>query len=422
MPSPSTPFGAGVTSPPLLVAVVAGTRTRVKALERLLALPGVSVCGSAQDPASAQELVLTTAPNAVLLDLDLWSGGLETIERLMAVRATPIVVIGAAAEHPEAAIAAGAVDVVGALDVAPGSDEYAQVVMRHLRVASRVRVITHPRGRLRGRGMPSPPLDGPRAPLAEPVEDVTTTPSTPPPVTPPPARRRPDASADRARRPPSRDRVQPRPLDPKRGPRLIAIGASTGGPPALATILTEFPADLNAAVVVIQHMAEGFVEGLARWLDGICPLPVMVAVEGERIQPGQVYLAPANQNLVVRPGWRVGLADPPPGQYHVPGVDVTFRSIATLSGGNAVGVLLTGMGRDGAAGLRVMRDAGAFTIGQDESTSVVWGMPAAAQELDAVDLELPLPAIGAAIVSASVDPTPATTPQPGDVATVGGTR
>ena len=101
---------------------------------------------------------------------------------------------------------------------------------------------------------------------------------------------------------------------------------------------------------------------------------------------------------------------------------MTFRSIATLSGGNAVGVLLTGMGRDGAAGLRVMRDAGAFTIGQDESTSVVWGMPAAAQELDAVDLELPLPAIGAAIVSASVDPTPATTPQPGDVATVGGTR
>lgn len=156
MPAPRTPFGPGVTSPPLLVAVVAGTRTRVKALERLLAQPGLVVCGSAQDPAGAQELVLTCAPSAVLLDLDLWSGGLETIERLMAVRATPIVVIGAAAEHPEAAIAAGAVDVVGALDVAPGTPEYAEVVMRHLKVASRVRVITHPRGRLRGRGMPSP--------------------------------------------------------------------------------------------------------------------------------------------------------------------------------------------------------------------------------------------------------------------------
>jgi two-component system chemotaxis response regulator CheB len=165
-------------------------------------------------------------------------------------------------------------------------------------------------------------------------------------------------------------------------------------------------------------MAEGFVEGLARWLDGVCPLPVVVAVDGERLQPGQVYLAPANQNLVVRPGFRVGLSDPPPGQYHVPGVDVTFRSIASLSGGNAVGVLLTGMGRDGAAGLRVLRDAGAFTIGQDESTSVVWGMPAAAQELDAVDLELPLPVIGSAVVAAVTE----AVSEPGATAAVGGPR
>jgi two-component system chemotaxis response regulator CheB len=125
-----------------------------------------------------------------------------------------------------------------------------------------------------------------------------------------------------------------------------------------------------------------------------------VAVEGERLLAGQVYLAPANQNLVVRPGFRVGLTDPPPGQYHVPGVDVTFRSVAEVSGQYAVGALLTGMGRDGAAGLKALRDIGAFTIGQDESTSVVWGMPAAAQEADAVDLELPLAAIGRAIVTA----------------------
>jgi two-component system chemotaxis response regulator CheB len=399
----------------LLVAVVAGTRTRVKALERLLAQPGLVVCGSAQDPASAQQLVLTCAPSAVLLDLDLWSGGLETIERLMAVRATPIVVIGAAAEHPEAAIAAGAVDVVGALDVAPGTPEYAQVVMRHLKVASRVRVITHPRGRLRGRGMPSPPLDRPRAASPEEPEEPQATPA---PTPSPAAQRQTPTPADRADQRRVSELVSPRPLNPKRGPRLIAIGASTGGPPALATVLTDFPADMNAAVVIVQHMAEGFVEGLARWLDGICALPVMVAVEGERLQPGQVYLAPANQNLVVRPGFRVGLSDPPPGQYHVPGVDVTFRSIASLSGGNAVGVLLTGMGRDGAAGLRVLRDAGAFTIGQDESTSVVWGMPAAAQELDAVDLELPLPVIGSAVVAAVTE----AVSEPGATAAVGGPR
>lgn len=377
MPPSQGPSAPGSASPPLVVAVVAGTRTRTKWLERLLTLPGLVLGGSAQDPLGAEQLVVRVAPNVVLLDLDLWSGGLETIERIMAVRATPIVVIGAAAEHPEAAIAAGAVDVVGGLDVAPGTAEYAQMVMRHLKVASRVRVITHPRGRRHGRATNEQSTQSRLRPVADAVSRTVT------------------STGDL----PSQGADQPN-WDHKGGPRLIVIGASTGGPPALATILSEFPPDLAAAVVVVQHMAEGFVEGLGRWLDGICAMPVMVAVEGERLRAGHVYLAPATQNLTIRPGFRVGLADPPPGQYHVPGVDVTFRSVAAVSSSNAVGVLLTGMGRDGAAGLRVLRDAGAFTIGQDEPTSVVWGMPAAAQELDAVDVELPLSGIGAAIVTA----------------------
>jgi two-component system chemotaxis response regulator CheB len=146
------------------VAVVAGTKTRIKVLEKLLNQPGLVVVGSAQDPVAAEELVVNARPAAVLLDLDLGSGGLEAIERIMANRATPIVVIGPAAEHPEAAIAAGAVDVVGALDVAPGSAEYAHMVMRHLKIASRVRVITHPRGRLRGRGVRGPATQSPPPP------------------------------------------------------------------------------------------------------------------------------------------------------------------------------------------------------------------------------------------------------------------
>ncbi len=390
-----TPRGA-----PVLVAVVAGTKTRIKVLEKLLNQPGIVVCGSAQEALAAEELIVSSRPSAVLLDLDLWSGGLEAIERIMANRATPIVVIGPAAKHPEAAIAAGAVDVVGALDVAPGSPEYAHMVMRHLKIASRVRVITHPRGRLRGRSR-GPATQTPAAQpveLTEQVEPVVNGSA----VTEPPARQ----EARSTPNPHSPERIRrhvtarPRPVPQRQGPLVVAIGASTGGPPALATILAQLPADLPAAVLVVQHMAEGFVEGLGRWLDGVCAIPVVVAVEGERLQPGQVYLAPANQNLVVRPGFRVGLTDPPPGQYHVPGVDVTFRSVAQVSGQYAVGALLTGMGRDGAAGLKVLRDIGAFTIGQDESTSVVWGMPAAAQEVDAVDLELPLPAIGQAIVTA----------------------
>ena len=398
----STPRGA-----PVLVAIVAGTKTRIKVLEKLLNQPGLVVAGSAQDSVTAEELVVNARPAAVLLDLDLWSGGLEAIERIMANRATPIVVIGPAAEHPEAAIAAGAVDVVGALDVAPGSAEYANMVMRHLKIASRVRVITHPRGRLRGRGVRGPAAQSPPPPSdrqdsspssagttlangsGQPAEDQASPQSTAPAAS--------GSTADFLRR---HVAERPRPVPRRQGPLIVAIGASTGGPPALATILSELPPGLAAAVLVVQHMAEGFVEGLARWLDGVCSLPVVVAVDGERLQPGQVYLAPANQNMIVRPGYRVGLTDPPPGQYHVPGVDVTFRSVAQVSGQYSVAALLTGMGRDGAAGLKVLRDIGAFTIGQDESTSVVWGMPAAAQEVDGVDVELPLPAIGHAIVTA----------------------
>lgn len=382
---------------PVLVAIIAGTKTRIKVLEKLLNQPGLIVCGGAQDPVAAEELVVVARPAAVLLDLDLWSGGLEAIERIMAVRATPIIVIGPAAEHPEAAIAAGAVDVVGALDVAPGSAEYAHMVMRHLKIASRVRVITHPRGRLRGRGVRGPASETPQPPVSRRDEASDSNGASP-------ATQRGADTASPSTHSPERIRRQvtqrPRPVHLRQGPLVVAIGASTGGPPALATILAELPADLPAAVLVVQHMAEGFVEGLARWLDGVCAIPVVVAVDGERLRAGQVYLAPANQNMLMRPGFRVALTDPPPGQYHVPGVDVTFRSVAQVSGQYAVAALLTGMGRDGAAGLKVLRDIGAFTIGQDESTSVVWGMPAAAQEVDAVDLELPLPAIGPAIVTA----------------------
>ena len=370
--------GAGGGVATLTVALVAGTRTRLKVLERLLSAPNIVVCGVSQDAASAESLVLQLRPSAVLLDLDLWGGGLEAIERIMAVRATPIVVIGAAAEHPEAAIAAGAVDVVGDLDLPPGAADYAHLVRRHVTVASRVRVITHPRGRLRSRGL-HPMVADPHQSSAGMTLTSTAL----------------DGDGSLVAR---GGFLRPEPF--RAGPPVVAIGASTGGPPALATILAELPAGLPAAVLVVQHMAEGFVEGLARWLDGVCPLPVAVAVEGEHLQAGQVYLAPANQNLVLRPGFRVGLLDPQPGQYHVPGVDVTFRSVAEHAGPRSVGVLLTGMGRDGAAGLRMLRDVGASTIGQDEATSVVWGMPGAAQELDAVTVELPLAAVGREVVAA----------------------
>jgi two-component system chemotaxis response regulator CheB len=333
--------------PAISVLLVAGTHVRLRQLEQLVGAPGYDVVGAARDAERAEELVQRLRPAAVLVDLDLFGGGLETIERIMAAAPTPIVVCGSAAEHPEAALAAGAVDVVGALDVPAGSPQYADFLQRHLKVASRVRVITHPRARLRARRALAP------------------------------------AAVPRAPRPP-----------------VVAFGASTGGPPALATIIGDLPADFAAAVLVVQHMAEGFVEGLGRWLDGVCPMRVVVAADGERLTAGTVYLAPAGLNLTLRGGHRVELLEPPPTQFHVPGIDKTFASVAQACRERSVGVLLTGMGRDGAQGLRTMRDLGAFTIGQDEATSVVWGMPAAAQQADAVDVELPLGGIAAAVVEA----------------------
>jgi two-component system chemotaxis response regulator CheB len=358
-PSPRASI-TSATAPPLVVVVVAENRAQASALRSLLFGPGFRVAADACTAEAAEAAVVAHQPDAVLLGLAPDSGGIEAIERIMGTCPTPIVVCGEMAPHAPDALAAGAVDVIGELDTSPRSPQYASAVQRHVRVASRVRVITHPRNRLRARGLPV----NDRAPLV----------SLP----------RPGAvQADL----------------PVSGTRVIVIGASTGGPPALAAILAELPADLNVPVLVVQHMADGFVEALARWLDDTSPMPVVMATHARRLAPGTVHVAPAGMNTVLRRGLLVELRTPPEGQFHVPGVDAAFTSAATTCGADTIGVLLTGMGRDGAIGLRKMRDMGGLTIGQDEPTSVVWGMPAAAQALGAVECELPLPSIAAAIVS-----------------------
>lgn len=383
----------GVASPPVTVVVVVATLARARQLERLMHDPGFVVTGVARDPETAERLVLDTRPAAVLIDLELLDGGLEAIERIMATRPTPIVVCGDAAGQPRAALAAGAVDVVGPLDAPAGSPEFAGALLRHLKMASRVPVITHPRARLRARHTErTERIERTAERLSESVPQATAEPI-------PRAEVGSLSNGSAGTEPPSRVRV----TDGRRRPLVVAIGASTGGPPALAKILRELPVDLPAAVVVAQHMAEGFVEGLARWLDEAAGLTVRVAKNGDQVVPGWVYLAPAGLNLSLGGGYRVQLSSPPDGQYHVPGVDVMFASVASLCAERSVGVLLTGMGRDGAKGLLAMREAGARTLAQDEATSVVWGMPQAAMAVGAVDLELSLPDIGAAIVTAVDD-------------------
>jgi len=166
--------------------------------------------------------------------------------------------------------------------------------------------------------------------------------------------------------------------------RLIVVGASTGGPPAIARTLSRLDPRTTPPVVVVQHMASGFIGGFAEWLNRQIEPQVRVATNGERLTPGTVYMAPDDHHVEVTAFGRLLVCKAPPLRFHRPSVDVLFESTASYYGRAAVGVLLTGMGDDGARGLESMRMRGAFTIGQDETSSVVFGMPGAAAQRGAV--------------------------------------
>ena len=333
----------------------------------------MTVIGEARNGRDAVAMVERLRPQVVLMDLHLpVMNGIEAIERIMATRPTPILVYSSFVDGDDrgnaaTALAAGAVDVMEKPSASVGRlDDYADALRRRLRVAGRAKVITHPRARLAGATtgtLSTRRLGGPDR-SDSPAEPRTSSGTT---------------------------EFAPRPV------QVVAIGASTGGPQALSNLLAELPADFSAAVVVVQHMAEGFIEGLAGWLDTMCALPVAVGAHGKRLLPGTVTIAPSGHNLIVHEQLRVTLQEPAPAQYHVPGIDATLMSVADSIGSAAVGVLLTGMGRDGAAGMKCLRDAGAFTIAQDEETSAVYGMPAAAMALDAADVQLSIGDIGPAV-------------------------
>ena len=182
--------------------------------------------------------------------------------------------------------------------------------------------------------------------------------------------------------------------------RLVVIGASTGGPQALLTVLKGLPPALAALVLVVQHMAAGFIHGLASWLDEQVALTVREGRDGDRLTTGTVTLAPTGGNFVLLDDkLRVATTPAEPGQHHVPGIDVTLKSVADVLGSRALGVLLTGMGRDGAAGLLLMRERGAVTFAQDEASSAVYGMPAAAVAAGAAVKQLPVDEIAAAVLA-----------------------
>lgn len=179
-------------------------------------------------------------------------------------------------------------------------------------------------------------------------------------------------------------------------PLLIAMGASTGGPQALTKILSQFPADFPASIVIVQHLDAQFLPSFAAWLNEQTPLSVQIANPGSFPQPGKILLAGSDHHLVMRPNLTLDYEPEPLNCYYHPSIDVFFKSAAKYWTGKGVGVLLTGMGRDGSQGLKMMRDTGWHTIAQDRNTCVVYGMPKAAAELNAAVDILPVEAIASA--------------------------
>lgn len=305
----------------------------------------IRVLGLAASATEAINRVELDQPDIVIIDLKLADGGSRyAVEQIMSRRPTPILVLSTAADGRRSPLAMEAL-VAGALDEmptpAPGNTRSEDQLRHYVRQLRKVTVIRHPRG-----GRTSPP-----------------------------------------------------PRQVTGGRPVIAIGASTGGPSAVATVLSGLGA-VTAPVMVVQHLHPDFTSGLLDLLARSSALPVKMAEHGQLLQPGTVYLAPGHLHLKLGAGSRVEL-DPLPLALHRPAADQLFLSVAAHAGAAGVGVLLTGMGEDGARGLLEMHRCGARTFAQDQATSAVFGMPQAAARLGAVTDLLPLGALAAAITRAT---------------------
>lgn len=335
--------------------------------------PELEVVGAARDPYVARDMIKQLEPHVLTLDVEMpRMDGITFLRNLMRLRPMPVVMISTrtslGADTTLEALSIGAVDFVTKpeSDVLNELPAYTEEIVGKVKAAARARV---QRGTERARAV-------------RPAH-------APPPV--PPARFTADAVLPRASLVPTRGGHRP--------VRVVAIGASTGGTEAIAEVVSGLPAD-GPPVVIVQHMPPGFTARFAERLDLISQVRVREARDRDRLEPGHVYVAPGQKHLLVHRGpggLECQLSDGPPVNRHRPAVDVLFRSVASAVGGAAVGVLLTGMGDDGARGLHELREAGAPIMVQDEATSVVWGMPGAAVRMGPVDDVVPIQGVAARI-------------------------
>ncbi|MBS1191846.1 MAG: chemotaxis protein CheY [Rhodocyclaceae bacterium] len=328
--------------------------------------PGIKVIGAASDPIFALEKMRREWPDVITLDVEMpRMDGITFLRKVMAERPTPVVICSsltdAGAETTMQALAAGAVSIITkpTLGLKSFLQDAAADVVAAVRAAARANLR---------------PLANPR-----PVEAKLSADAVLPPV----------GSQAMA----------------QTTETLVAIGTSTGGTQALEVLLTALPR-VCPGMVIVQHMPEKFTASFAQRLNSLCEIEVLEAQDGQRVIPGRALIAPGGKHMMVRRSgaqYVVEVRDGPLVNRHRPSVDVLFRSVARYAGKNALGIIMTGMGDDGARGLKEMHDAGAYTLAQDEASCVVYGMPKEAVKMGGVDRSLPLSALaGALLVGARV--------------------
>jgi two-component system chemotaxis response regulator CheB len=327
--------------------------------------PSLCVLGAAPDAYAAAQMMKSELPDVILLDLEMpGMDGISFLKRIMAQRPIPVVVCSSytpdGSEGSFAAIEAGATDVI----LKPRNSTEQDRAEARIRICDALRAASLTGGRRSGFAALAKGREGKGS-----VDEVLPAPN--------PSARIPDT-------------------DP-----IVVIGASTGGAEALRKILMALPADAPA-IAIVQHMPSGFTAAFARRLDTLCPLSVTEAVEGKILRKGEVVIAPGDHHIILArgaAGYRVSVADGPYVSRHRPSVDVLFRSAASAAGRNTMGILLTGMGDDGARCLGELRAAGAVTLAQDEASSVVYGMPREAVRLGSVQHTVALDKMAPAIMA-----------------------
>ena len=338
--------------------------------------PDMECIGAASDPIVAREMIRNLNPDVITLDVEMpRMDGIDFLSKLMRLRPMPVVMVSTlterGAEVTLKALELGAIDFVAKpkIGVADGLRQLAHDITDKVRIASKARISRLPPTTSAAASAAAHPA---HAPSAEP-----------------------------------RSATAPRPAAPTGSPlgrlsteKILFIGASTGGTEATKEVLTSLPADFPA-VMITQHMPPGFTRSYAARLDGLCRIRVKEATDGERVLPGHAYIAPGGLHLSVeRSGanYIARVQDGEPVNRHKPSVEVLFKSAARVAGPNAIGVMLTGMGADGARAMREMRDAGAYCVAQDEASCVVFGMPREAIAAGAVQEVMPLLKIGPHVV------------------------